>query len=179
MHNFWSLDLDSKELAWKELAAWPGPERMLAVAGAGHDAFYLFSGASLAPSPSNKPVRNYLRDAYRYKPNEGWKRIADLPRPAVAAPSPAASIGSKLVVYSGDDGGNVSFELVRDHPGFPRHGLVYDVVTDSWTLAENSPFSRASAPTVVWQNRFVIPNGEVRPRVRTPEVWSLPLLRTK
>jgi hypothetical protein len=26
-----------------------------------------------------------------------------------------------------------------------------------------------------WHDRVVIPNGEVRPRVRTPEVWSLRL----
>ncbi len=179
MHTFWSLDLDSKELAWKELPAWPGPERMLAVAGASQDAFYLFSGTSLTPGSTNQPVRSYLRDAYRYKSDEGWKRIADLPRSAVAAPSPAASFGSKLVVYSGDDGANVSFHPVNDHPGFPRDGLVYDVASDSWTIDETGPFSRATASTIVWQNRFVVPNGEVRPRVRTPEVWSLPLQSMK
>jgi N-acetylneuraminic acid mutarotase len=175
LHTFWSLDLDSKELTWKELPAWPGPERTLAIAGASQDAFYLFSGTSLSPGSTNQPVRNYLRDAYRYKTNEGWKRIADLPRSTVAAPSPAASIGSKLVIYSGDDGANTAFQPVHDHPGFPRNGLAYDVEKDAWTVAESIPFSRATAPTVVWQNRLVIPNGEVRPRVRTPEVWALPL----
>ncbi len=175
MHNFWSLDLDAKELAWKELPTWPGPERMLAVAGASHDAFYLFSGTSLSSNSAQKPVRTYLRDAYRYKSNEGWTRISDLPRSAVAAPSPAASIGSKLIVYSGDDGVNVAFNPINAHPGFPRDGLVYDVASDSWTVQDNGPFSRATASTVVWQNDYVVPSGEVRPRVRTPEVWSLPL----
>ena len=31
--------------------------------------------------------RRYLTDGYRYDPAAGWKRIADLPRPVVAAPS--------------------------------------------------------------------------------------------
>jgi hypothetical protein len=36
-----------------------------------------------------------------------------------------------------------------------------------------SPLSRATAPVVSWQGGTVIPNGEVRPGRRTPEVWML------
>ena len=38
-----------------------------------------------------------------------------------------------------------------------------------------SPLSRATAPVVEWQGRAVIPNGETRPGVRSPEVWALDL----
>lgn len=173
MHTFWKLDLDAPEPIWAELDPWPGPERMLAVAGVHDGAFYLFSGAKLTADADGKPVREFLRDAYRYTPGEGWKQLADLPRAAIAAPSPAAILGSSLAIVSGDDGLNVSFQPVEKHPGFPHTALLYDPKTDAWTVLDNVPVSRATVPTVSWLDRVVIPNGEVRPRVRTPEVWSL------
>ncbi|MEI9893289.1 MAG: hypothetical protein WDN28_05140 [Chthoniobacter sp.] len=55
LHSFWALDLDAPEPLWHELAPWPGPERMLAVAGALEGAFYLFSGAKLTAGDDGKP----------------------------------------------------------------------------------------------------------------------------
>jgi N-acetylneuraminic acid mutarotase len=80
-----------------------------------------------------------------------------------------------LLVVTGDDGLNVTFQPVEKHPGFPRNALSYDASTDAWTVLDNVPISRATMPTVLWSDRVVFPNGEVRPRVRTPEVWSLRL----
>ncbi len=175
MHTFWALDLNAQEPLWRELDPWPGPERMLAVAGTHDGAFYLFSGAKLTPGDNGKPVREFLRDAYRFTPAEGWKRLADLPRAAVAAPSPAAVHGNHMLVLTGDDGLNVAFQPVEKHPGFPRNALSYDAAADAWTVLDTVPISRATVPTVLWHDQVVIPNGEVRPRVRTPEVWSLRL----
>lgn len=174
LHTFWALDLDAPQPIWRELDPWPGPERTLAVAGSDERSFYLFSGAKLTADPEGKPVREYLRDAYRYTPGEGWTRLADLPRAAVAAPSPALALPpSGLLVMTGDDGSNAAFQPVAQHPGFPRNALRYDTHADAWALLDNGPFSRATVPTVLWQGRWILPNGEVRPRVRTPEIWSL------
>lgn len=173
MKSFWSLDLDTPDARWRELETWPGPERMLSVAGALGGDFYLFSGASLKVGPDGKIVRTYLRDAYRYRPGKGWSRIQDLPRAAVAAPSPAASIDGRIVLFSGDDGAHVHFTPVSKHPGFPRTALFYDPIKDLWTESEGVPFSRVTAPVVLWKSHLVIPNGETRVRVRTPEIWSL------
>ncbi len=176
LHTFWALDLDAPHPIWTELDPWPGPERMLAVAGAHEGSFYLFSGAKLTADADGKPAREFLRDAYRFTPGQGWTRLADLPRAAVAAPSPAVAISpGVLLVMTGDDGLNVAFQPVDQHPGFPRNGLRFDVHANAWTVLDAVPFSRATVPTVTWQGRVVVPNGEVRPRVRTPEVWSLSL----
>jgi N-acetylneuraminic acid mutarotase len=174
LHTFWSLDLDAEEPIWRELEPWPGPERMLAVAGEHDGSFYLFSGAKLTAEPDGKPVREFLRDAYRFTPGQGWTRLADLPRAAVAAPSPARFVASLgLLVMTGDDGLNVTFQPVEKHPGFPQNALAYDLSADAWSVLGIVPFSRATVPTVLWKKRVVIPNGEVRPRVRTPEVMAL------
>ena len=174
LKTFWALNLDEAAPRWRELEPWPGPERMLAVAGVQAGSFFIFSGAKLTAGPDGKPVREFLRDAYRYTPDQGWKRIADLPRPAVAAPSPAVPFGAAgLLVMTGDDGTKMTFQPIEQHPGFPREVLAYDAALDRWNVAGEAPFSRATVPVVAWRDRFIVPNGEVRPRVRTPEVWSL------
>ena len=170
LKTFWSLDL--KHLRWRQLQPWPGPARMFSVAGGTDGGFYLFSGVELKPGKDGKPVRSYLRDAYRYAPASGWKRLADLPRAAAAAPSPAVLHKHHLFVISGDDGALVSFEPKSKHPGFPRDVLAYGIRADRWTSVGDSPLSRATVPVVEWRGRTVIPSGEVRPGVRSPEVWS-------
>lgn len=94
--NFWSLDLTQIQNGWREEAPWSGSGRMLAVAGAHDGAFYLFGGAALKSGADGKPERVWLRDAHRFKPGEGWKTLADLPRSSVAAPSPASFWKGKL-----------------------------------------------------------------------------------
>jgi len=174
MRTFWALDLTSHKREWKALEPWPGPERMLAVAGVQDGSFFLMSGTRLVNNSEGKVVREYLRDAYCFTPRKGWRRIADLPRAAVAAPTPAPTFGqSSLLVFTGDDGANVDFSPIEKHPGFPQDMLCYEIASDTWKNLGSIPLSRATAPTVLWRNRVVIPNGEVRPRVRTPEVWSL------
>lgn len=173
----WAYQLDAPQRGWNELAPVPGPGRLLPVVGARAGAVFVFSGAALSPDSAGKPVRTYLRDAWRYNPKQGWKRLADLPRPAVAAPFPAPATGaSHLFVIGGDDGALVDFEPKSRHPGFPRSLLGYDTVTDTW--AEFAPLPSAlqspvTVPMVEWRGQFVIPSGEIRPAVRTPQVLAM------
>jgi N-acetylneuraminic acid mutarotase len=174
MKTFWALDVRrGLPACWQELEPCPGPERMLAVAGAAAGSFFLFSGTRLIPGEDGKPTRQYLRDAWRYTPGQGWRRLADLPRPAVAAPSPAPAVdGSRLLVISGDDGTKIGFKPEAQHPGFSCGVLSYDVRRDVWTEVGEAPISRATVPVAVWNSRFVIPSGEARPGYRSPEVWT-------
>jgi N-acetylneuraminate epimerase len=174
LHTFWALDLDATPLAWTEREPWPGPERMLAVAAAHAGSFYLFSGAKLSPAPDGKAAREYLQDAWRFIPGQGWHRLPSLPRPAVAAASPAPAIDGSLAILSGDDGTQVNFAPIRDHPGFPTDTLLFDPGTQAWQQQPPlSAPSRATVPAVSWNGQIILPNGEVRPRVRTPQVLGL------
>jgi N-acetylneuraminate epimerase len=134
---------------------------------------YLFSGAHLRTDTQGRPVREYLRDAWRYRPGSGWRRLADLPRAAVAAPAPALHVGDgRLLILSGDDGTKVHFQPILEHPGFPRDVLAYVPAQDSWTKAGEVPFSRATAPTAKWRGMLVVVSGEARPGFRSPGVWT-------
>lgn len=169
--------------AWKELAPLPAEGRILPVAGAKDGAFYVISGAALQADATGQPVRTYLRDAWKYDASGQWKRLADLPRAAVAAPSPAIDAGaSHLLVLGGDDGTLTTFEPKSAHPGFARDVLGYDIVTDTWTVVETMPKTAAAAvtaPVVSWRGSNWVISGEVRPAVRTASVSGLSLKPAK
>jgi N-acetylneuraminate epimerase len=171
--TFYALDLSQPKAKWQSLPTWPGPGRMMACAAACDGAFYLLSGISLTASPEGKPERSYLRDAYRYLPGQGWRPIAALPRPAAAAPSPAPVWGTSIVILGGDDGSRLGFQPVAQHPGFAKTVIGYNSTSGRWSSLGRTPVSRATLPTVPWRGAIILPSGEVRPGVRSPEVWSL------
>lgn len=173
LRTFWSLDLGSAEPQWQELEPWPGPARMLSVAAVQDQSFFLVSGAELMADAQGKPVRRYLTDAYRYRPDRGWTRVADLPRAVVAAPTPAPALGqSTFLILGGDDGTFVDFQPVDRHPGFPRTVLTYHTITNTWKSLGEVPAAHVTTTVARWHEDFVIPSGEVRPGVRSPVVWA-------
>ena len=174
--RLWSLDLARPEAGWTEHEPWPGPGRILPVLIAQGDALYLFSGAELVETAEGAPVRAYLRDGYRFRPSEGWRRIADLPRPTVAAP--AVAVGqSHLFVFGGDDGSLAPRvrELGENHPGFSREVLAYHTITNTWVKAGEIPRGLVTTAAVPWEGRFVIPGGEDRPGHRLSKVLTATL----
>jgi N-acetylneuraminate epimerase len=171
--SFWALDVTKLESGWRELPVWPGAERMLAVAGASADTFYLFGGVALSAGPDGKALRRILRDAYAYNAAQGWMKLADLPRAATAAPSPAPlTADGKLLVISGDDGLRAHL-TGPDHPGFPTDIWAYDPKAKTWSAADNAPISRATVPTVLWRGGWIMASGERKPGYRSPEIWWL------
>lgn len=167
----WKIDLAATEPRWREIEACPGDGRMLSVAAVHEGAFWLVGGADLVVK-GEKIERRYLKDAYRYDSEKGWKRIADLPRPVVAAPSPAPTDATGFYVLGGDDGSQV--EVGPDkHQGFSKKVLRYDSKTQKWAEAGELSAPRVTVPFVLWNASWVVPSGEVRPGVRSPEVWSV------
>lgn len=174
LKTFWSLDISAVQPQWRELEPWPGPARMLAVAAVQGQSFFLVSGVELSGDAQGKPVRRYLRDAYRYQPGRGWKRLADLPRAAVAAPTPAPQLDrSAFLILGGDDGALVNFIPPEQHPGFPKTILAYHADTDTWQPFGEMPIAHVTTTMTPWQGSYIMPSGELRPGVRSPRVWAL------
>ncbi|MDQ3279376.1 MAG: galactose oxidase [Bacteroidota bacterium] len=183
--KFLCLDLDEENGKWKELPPWPGPSRMLAVAGADDNNFFLFSGTELVDGK-----RAYLKDAYSFSEQKGWTRLADLPLSVVAAPSPAfLSSKKELFIFGGDSGKDaaIAATLKEKHPGFNTEILRYKVKEDVWSIAgnvfthkkenavtapNNSIWAPVTTTLAVWKNKIVLPGGEVRPGTRTPRVLT-------
>ncbi len=65
-------------------------------------------------------------------------------------------------------------ELLEQHPGFSRDVLLYNCVTDRWSVGGRHPGSPPVTTTAAVVGGYVvIPSGERRPGVRTPEVWAV------
>ena len=181
MTNLWALDLAAKDtpgaFEWRELTPCPGPSRALNLTVAQHNGFYdcvyLISGRRQEGSEVQ-----FLTDVWEFTPATGqWRQRADAPRSVMAG----TAIGwgqSHIFVLGGADGSLFSMaDTLRDeHPGFPREALAYHTITDTWTSAGAIPGDYGNHVTtspVLWNDEIVIPSGEIRPRVRSPRIWSV------
>jgi N-acetylneuraminate epimerase len=167
----WQIDLAATQPKWTEIEPCPGSSRMLAVTAGFDGAFWLAGGVDLAPGKDGQAERRYLRDAYRYDADKGWQRIADLPHSVVAAPLPAPADASGFYVIGGDDGAQ-AMVAPEKHRGFGRVALRYNAATNTWADVGEIVAPRATAPCVFWHGSWVVPGGEVRPGIRSTEVWS-------
>lgn len=188
---FWALDLSkaTKEMRWVKSPTWPGAARMQAVAGVQGGKFFLFGGLELAADDDGKPrrVEPYLRDAYCFTPSPRgtgiasgtkgmWQRIADLPREAAAAASPALASGAAhLTIVGGTSAAAQHFDP-QSHPGWPRDALVYHAVTDRWVTVDDAVpvgASRVTVPATTWLGEYVMVSGERSPGRRSPDVFAV------
>ncbi len=173
LNKLWVLDLSDTLLGWQELPPWPGPGRILSVVAAQAGAIYVMGGAELHPDSVGKPARHYLQDGYRYQPESGWQRVADLPHPVVAAPSLAYG-NSHILVFGGDDGAYARqmWALKEEHPGFRREILAYHTITDTWAVVDSLPVGLVTTTACSWRGLMVLPGGEDRPGHRSPRVLA-------
>lgn len=62
-------------------------------------------------------------------------------------------------------------EMLNNHPGFSRDILAFNTWTKEWKkLGEVAEASPVTTSAFLWNGTVVIPSGEVRPGVRTPNV---------
>ncbi len=139
---------------------------------------------------------DYLRDAYAFDvAKRQWRRLADLPHGLSAAPSTAVPTGATHLAVLG--GVPVSFlkeQLAArpdtngqgpEHPGFPAEIHVYDTMTNTWAQTGMMPkkveadhaanpagstWAPVTTRAVLWNGAVIIPTGEVKPGIRSPQV---------
>jgi N-acetylneuraminate epimerase len=117
-------------------------------------------------------LRTRRRDAWRFC-SGGWSRLADLPHPLVASASPAPVAGDCFFLVSGDEGTQMNLASPEDHTGFSKKVLRYDPRRNRWASAGALPVPPPVTVAVTqWKNEFIFFNGEVRPGVRTSQVFS-------
>lgn len=170
LESGWRIDLSAKQPKWAEIDPLPGGGRMLAMAAGFDGAFWVVGGVTLIEGKGGKLERRFRKDAYRFDPTKGWKRVADLPKPLAAAPSPCPVGAAGFFVLGGDD--EIRFYTPPDkHPGFNKTLLHYNAKTDKWTDAGEWAAPRVTVPCVPWRGSWIVPSGEARPGVRSPDVW--------
>ncbi len=124
-----------------------------------------------------------------------WKRLADLPIGLSAAPSTAIPAGtSHLLMLGGVTASHWRQQFADrpelggagyDHPGFEPTIWGYDVLTDTWARAGDLPVEvkedfkinaagstwvPVTTPVVMWGKKFIVPSGEIKPGIRSPQI---------
>jgi N-acetylneuraminate epimerase len=166
----WKLNLSVKDSKWEELPPLPGSGRILPTAASLDGAFWIVGGAELT-FQKDRVIRRYLKESYRYTPSGGWKQMADLPYSIVAAPSPAPSDAKGICLLGGDDGSQINVDPIK-HRSFNNKQLRYEIKNNRWVESGTFPPACVTAPCVYWNGKWAVISGEVRPGIRSPEVWS-------
>jgi N-acetylneuraminate epimerase len=171
LQSVFSLDLSNPIRGWQAIEPFPGVGRILSVCSATEDSIFVFGGVELLDSGSGVIQRRYLRDCYQYRVGEGWTRLPDLPHALAAGATPAPVRNGKIFLVGGDDGTQVG--IVHDqHKGFRRDVLQYDLATQRWENIGQTPAPRVTLTTVEIGEHFIFPSGEMKPGIRSPQVWS-------
>ncbi len=192
--GFWRMDL-SNPTAWEALPDLPTPSRAFQLLIAQHNGFedciYLLGGRRQNPEVPGLGGIVCSGDLHEFSPSRhqtrqdsdslppAWRVRASAPQPTMAGT--AIGVGqSHIFVLGGASGALLAKQVsdpdfVKSHPGFEPRALAYHTITDTWIDAGATPVNQVTTHAVKWNGAIVIPSGEVRPRVRTREVWQVSL----
>ncbi len=178
MNQLWSLDLslqaDPAQFVWRVLPALPAQPRAFNITAHQHngdqDCVYIIGGRYQADGETH-----FLNDVWEFNPRtQLWLRRADAPR-NISAGTGIGFGDHHILVLGGDDGSlfTKTEQLKDEHPGFHKDAFGFNAKTNIWAAAGNLPQNHVTTTAVHWKDRIIIASGEVRPRVRTPNVWSI------
>ncbi|WP_423736327.1 sodium:solute symporter family transporter [Chitinophaga caseinilytica] len=196
---FLSIDLSSAAPAWKRLSPIPKPlSHSVLVAQSNGSKTQLFLIGGRARTDSG--ISELSSAAWRYDPgSDGWSAIAPIhDEKGITHLSAATAVatGASYILVAGGDKGNIfhrietlnaqiaratgeakaelteeKLRILNNHPGFNTDILLYNTITDTWTVAGQLPYlAPVTATAVKWNGDIYIPSGEVRPGTRTIDV---------
>lgn len=196
--QFVYLDLNLTDPVWKSLPSLLQPTShgvMAAQRDGGKDYIYLIGGRK---RNADRPSDLY-ETVSRFDPEKRiWQKLKPLPYP-LSAGTGAAAGSSGILLFGGDTGETFhrTEELILDiaqekdhekkqrlikekeivqsgHPGFSKKVLAYSVHTNQWKETGEIPFdSPVTTVAVAWDEKVIIPGGEIRAGVRTPQIISV------
>ena len=200
---FGSLDLSQLEAGWQSLPVWEGSARTHAVGvvqnNGDQDCFYLFKGRF----KGEKQKSTMLTDSWVYNPkNNEWTILKDdLHNPAFPlAAGTGIAIGANHVMFFGGDDGKTFNRLeqygadigaaadssrietltqernniLQNHQGFTKDIWSFHTITQTWSKIGTLPYqSQVTTMAVNWDNKVVIPSGEIAPCIRTANISAV------
>ena len=200
-NSFFSLDLKDKNLHWKKLPGLPvalANATVVAQNCKSGKKIFVIGGRSKTPSGISDLHNTVF--AFDIQKNQ-WKRCADISNGAHTTKLSAAggvALGNNEILITGLDNGNTFHQIETliskiarannaeekeklteeknnlsiHHKGFDKSLLLYNTNSDVWTKIGELPFhAHVTTTDVKWGNDIIVSNGEIKPGVRTPDVW--------
>lgn len=192
---FFVLDTRDIHPAWKKLQALPAPVShsvLITQAKGDQTSLYLIGGRTKTASG----ISLFYDNVYEYDlQNDRWKSCHKMPYALSAHTS--VPMHKDLILVAGGDKGETFREvermiaaisketdpiqkeklvqeknnLLRNHPGFNKEVLLYNTITDEWISINKMPIdARVTTTAIVWHNTIIIPSGEIRAGIRTPQI---------
>lgn len=194
-NQVYSLDLKDTAPGWKQMPALPEPvsHAVMVVQSRGdQESLYLMGGRK----KNHHGISDLYASVYRYdlKSNQ-WQQQRSLPH-ALSAGTGMAIGTNKILLFGGDKGETFhkteklitaiqaekdeakKQQLIRQketlqgaHPGFSKEVLQYDTLANEWERIGTIPFEVPVTTTAVtWGNQVLIPSGEIKAGIRTPQL---------
>lgn len=182
-NRLYILDLNDRLTGWRRGPDLPAAGRFQSVAGTDGRNLFVYSGIVPKAAADGTQIRSkpYLREVWRFSPGSNplagqWKRLADMPREAAAAPSPAirSPLGD-LVILSGATGADHS-KPQQSHEGWTSDALIHEPAADRWHVVRKTfetGQAVVTAPTVHWTGIDIAVSGEIAPGRRTPTLSTI------
>lgn len=192
---FFQLDTRSTKPEWEKLPALPIPVShsvLITQKNGSRTSLYLIGGRTKTSSGISK----FYDDVYEYDLLENrWKECHKMPY-ALSAHTSVALNNSHILIVGGDKGetfrqveklitairnesnsakkeklNQEKNYLLRSHQGFSREVLIYNSTQDKWKAINPFPMeSRVTTTAISWNNEIIIPSGEIRAGIRSPQI---------
>jgi N-acetylneuraminate epimerase len=196
-NHFLFLDLNDVEAGWKSLPSLPKPIShtvMVVQSNGKSDCIYLIGGRK---KNTNSPSDLYS-SAFQFDlKTKEWKEKRSLPYTLSAGTGVAIGTNS-ILLFGGDNGATFhkteelifainnsndaaskaqltteKIKVQSTHPGFCKQVLLYNTKKDEWKAVGCIPYDSPVTTTAVkWNSEIVMPGGEIRAGVRTPQILS-------
>jgi SSS family transporter len=174
LDNFRKLELKNKEGKWENISGMPWGARsgatLVKQSNGENDCLYLFGGRNES---------QYFTDAYCFNYNRtnpdlsNWERLPDIPYPVFGPPAIPYGL-SNIFLFSGSDGHDSDRILeIKDKYQFRTDVLSINTITKEWSVIGELPYGIVCTPAFYWDDKIVIPGGEIRPSVRTAQILTI------
>ena len=196
-NKFLRLDLDRLNEGWKELPSLPknvSHAIMVVQSDGNNNGIYVMGGRKKNESAVSELYPSVFQ--FDLLSNQ-WRERKPLPY-ALSAGTGLAIGEHSILLFGGDRGATFhkteeliaainaekdeskkeqliqrKKELQISHPGFSKEVLLYNTLKNKWTAVGCIPYPvPATTTAVLWDGYIIIPSGEIKAGIRTPQLLS-------
>lgn len=200
--EFYQLNFATIQNGWSKLPALPQPVShavLVTQQQHGTASIFLIGGRK----KNDNGISDLYNSVFRFDiQKKQWEEKKPLPI-ALSAGTGLSVNENNIMVFGGDKGEtfhktelliaaikaetdeNRKKELIQQknhlqatHPGFSKNVLLYNAKTNDWKAIGEIPFpSPVTTTALLWDKHIIIPSGEIRAGVRTPQILMAKLRR--